>query len=593
MKKMLSLILCLVMVMGVLVGCSDLKDGENGATIDVYLTEAIYDLDPARAYDDASLMKIIPLLFEGVTRINAKGKVENALMESYETYIDPITDKLTLEITLFDSWWSDGKSVQSADFTFAWKRILDPSASFGAASLLYDVENAREAKNGEVSKDAIGISSPSKNLIKIVFANNDVDVEQFLKTLASPALVPVRASKAVNTDYWAKEAATLYSNGPFKVRTFDFEEGFTLERNNNYRRDPSLEEEAASALDKYVRPYRIAFKFVAGNLSELFAADDLFFIGELPMDNRAAYLEDADVTSTYSTLSVEFNTANPLFSDARVRRALSLVIDRQYIVDSILLIGQAADGLVPPAVKYGTSGKSFRDKSGALIATAANKAEADSLLQQAGVNGGSFTLTVRNKAQDVAVANYLASAWGTLGFTVTVNAVNATQVEEKRYFDDTFTLLHTSGEFDAVLLDYTALGANAASMLAPFATGYSGNGVDMDDAEYAIIPHESGYVSDAYTAIIDRAYAVGAAKARDEILIEAEALLMTDMPIVPLVFLEEATLTNSNLSGVYVNPFGSVNFTNAVLKDWRDFNGIVPVQDTTPADTTPAEGGAE
>ena len=76
MKKMLSLILCLVMVMGVLVGCSDLKDGENGATIDVYLTEAIYDLDPARAYDDASLMKIIPLLFEGVTRINAKGKVE-------------------------------------------------------------------------------------------------------------------------------------------------------------------------------------------------------------------------------------------------------------------------------------------------------------------------------------------------------------------------------------------------------------------------------------------------------------------------------------------------------------------------------------
>ena len=63
MKKTLSLILCLVMLMGMLVGCSDLVEGENGATIDVYLTQALYDLDPARAYDDTSLMKVIPLIF--------------------------------------------------------------------------------------------------------------------------------------------------------------------------------------------------------------------------------------------------------------------------------------------------------------------------------------------------------------------------------------------------------------------------------------------------------------------------------------------------------------------------------------------------
>ena len=67
MKKMLSLTLCLLMVMGIFVGCSELPEGLNGATIDIYLTEPIYDLDPARAYDDASLMKVIPLLFEGIT----------------------------------------------------------------------------------------------------------------------------------------------------------------------------------------------------------------------------------------------------------------------------------------------------------------------------------------------------------------------------------------------------------------------------------------------------------------------------------------------------------------------------------------------
>ena len=88
MKKMLSLTLCLLMVMGIFVGCSELPEGLNGATIDIYLTEPIYDLDPARAYDDASLMKVIPLLFEGVTRINEKGKVENGITSDEEIYID-------------------------------------------------------------------------------------------------------------------------------------------------------------------------------------------------------------------------------------------------------------------------------------------------------------------------------------------------------------------------------------------------------------------------------------------------------------------------------------------------------------------------
>ncbi|MBQ9121015.1 MAG: peptide ABC transporter substrate-binding protein [Clostridia bacterium] len=587
MKKMLSLILCLVMVMGVFVGCSELPDGVNGATIDIYLTEAIYDFDPARAYDDASLMKIIPLLFEGLTRINEKGKVENALMESYETFTDPITGKFTLEITLVDSWWSDGKVVQASDFAFAWKRILDPSADYGAAVLLYDIENAYEAKMGDVSVDQVGISAPSGNILQIVFEHDDVDVTRFLENLASPALAPVRSNKAVSTDYWAKQAFSLLTNGPFRVRTLDYETGFVLERNPNYRRDPELDN--PPALDKYVNPYRIAFNFATDeDLATLLAEDEIFFIGELPMENRASYLEDADITSTYNTLSLEFNLNNPLFANANVRRALSLAVDREHIVNNILLLGEAADGLVPPTVKYGSTKKSFRDKSGSLISTTANLTEAQSLLQQAGVSGGAFTLSVRNNAQDVAVANYLASAWGALGFTVTVNAVDPTLVENSKadYYEDTFTELHTSGSFDVVLFDYTALGANASSMLAPFATGYSGKGVDMNDSSYPAIAHESGYVSAEYTAIIDRAYATGDSNDRDAILIEAEKQLLTDMPITPLAFLEEATITNENLSGIYVNRFGTVNFTRAVLKDWMDFNGIVI---TEPVETTPVE----
>lgn len=588
MKKTLSLILCLVMLMGMLVGCSDLVEGENGATIDVYLTQALYDLDPARAYDDASLMKVIPLIFEGVTRINAKGKVENALMESYESYIDPLTGKLVLEITLGESWWSDGKAVQASDFAFAWKRILDPSSSFGAAVLLYDVENAYAVKNGELSIDEVGISAPASDTILVVFENTDTDVKQFLETLASPALVPVRSNKAVYTDSWAKQPVSLLTNGPFKIRTLDFDEGFTLERNANYRRDPELD--SPPALDEFVVPYRISFKFAQGqDLAGLLAADEIFLIGELPLENRAAYLKDATLTDTYSTMSLEFNCENALFQNASVRRALSLAIDREHIVNNILLMGEAATGLVPPTVDYGTSGKSFRQKSGSLVATKANVAEAQSLLQQAGVSGGAFTLSVRNKAEDVAVANYLASAWGALGFTVTVKPVDATLVTDTKYYDDTFTKLHTTGDFDVMLFDYTALNLTAASMLAPFATGYSGNGVNMDDPAYPVIEHESGYVSPAYTEIINRAYAEGDYDDRDAILIEAEKQLLTDMPVTPLVFLQESMIVNDNLSGVVITPLGVIDFTGATLENWREFNGVVAPQ---PEETTPADEGA-
>ena len=588
MKKMLSLILCLVMVMGAFVGCAKLTSG--GATIEVYLTEAIYDLDPARAYDDASLMKIIPLLFEGATKINAKGKVEKALMESYETYIDPITGKLTLEITLAKSWWSDGKAVQSADFTFAWKRILDPSASYGAAALLYDIENAYAAKNGDISIDKVGISSPSTDIVKIVFQHNDVDVDQFLATLASPALVPVRSNKAVNTDHWAKQPFSLLTNGPFMVRTLDYQEGFVFERNPNYRYDPELaDSDEAPAVDTYVTPYRISFKFAQGlDLAAMLANNEIYFIGELPMDNRAAYLANAETVSTYNTMSLEFNLNNALFANANVRRALSLAVDREYIAKQVLLMGEAATGLVPTAVKYGSTKKSFRDKSGALIATTPNVPEAQSLLQQAGVNGGSFTLAVRNRAEDVAVANYLASAWGALGFTVTVKAVDPVEIEDPQsnYFADTFTEMHENGEFDVVLFDYSALGTNASSMLAPFATGYSGNGVNMDDPAFPLLPHESGYVSDAYTAIINRAYATGDADARDAIMIEAEKQLMADMPIVPLVFLEDAYIVHKDLDNVVVNPFGTVFFTATELTTWE------PPAEVKPVETTPAEDDA-
>ena len=85
MKKIISLLLFTAMLATMLVGCgSTLEEDEKGYTIDVYIGSELSDYDPALAYTDDSAVKVLGLIYEGLTRINAKGEVENALMKSYK-----------------------------------------------------------------------------------------------------------------------------------------------------------------------------------------------------------------------------------------------------------------------------------------------------------------------------------------------------------------------------------------------------------------------------------------------------------------------------------------------------------------------------
>ncbi|MBR0302848.1 MAG: hypothetical protein IJQ80_03270, partial [Clostridia bacterium] len=530
MKRILAIVICAVMLLASLSSCTTLKGDDKGAVIDVYLTNEIYDFDPARCSTDVSASKFLSLVFEGLTRLDEKGEWKKALMNKYSVSQDD-AEAFKIQITLNETKWSDSRPVQANDIVFAWKRILDPDFKCDAASLLYDVKNAYDIKHGDTSIDDLGVSAIETYVLEIEFERK-VDLDAFFTNTASIALVPLREDIVATNPNWAKKASSLITNGPFDVKELSNGNTIRLERSAYYYRDT----EKDGPLDEYVIPYRIITHYDYGDLSaqlDAFLSGKIFYLGEIPLDKRAEYRDYANLYDYPATHTYLFNEKNELLSDPDVRRALSIAIDRQAVAD-LVVYADPATGVVPP-ITYGVDHKNtFRSEGGELISASANVSEAKNLLRSAGVSGGELTISVRNDEVDLAVAEYVKGVWEDLGFDITISTLRySVDSEDSTIVVDNFYEAYINGDYDVIAVDLTALTSGAVSALAPFAKDYSGFGVNMDlfseDEElYKERTHCTGYDSDAYNELFKRYFESSDAAEKNSILHEAEKMLIDD-----------------------------------------------------------------
>lgn len=579
MKKVLSLVLAMITAASVMAGCTTLEKDDTGsydkgAIIDMYLTTEVYDFDPQRSITDDAMLKIYSLIYEGLTKIGDNGKWEKALMKSYKIEKDE-DGEFSILITLNSTRWSDGRTVQASDLVYSWKRLLDPDATNEASSLLYDIKNARAVKTGDATVDDLGIAAVDTYVLQVEFEEK-IDLDLFFENCSSIALVPLREDvitrykDANDTEIWAQKSTSIVTNGPFCPKEIIYGQTLRLERSSYYYLDAEKEEH----LDKYVIPYRLLTEYSTGNAEAQLSAltsGNIFYNGEIPLSQRATYANDAVVTDMMGTHTYVFNTNNELFAKPEVRRALSMAIDRNQIV-SIVTFAKPATGYIPTKVFDTASGTSFRDAGGDLISSTADVAGAKSLLSSAGVSGGSFTLTVRDNEVDRAIAEYVAGVWGDLGFNVTVEAVKAkANSTDSTIYVDNFQDIYDSGEFDVIGIDMMMLSTDAFSALSQFAVSFSGNGVDMDSETYDLYGHISGYASDEYNELIEAAYAEKDRTARAAILHQAEEKLLEDMPVMPIIFLQDAYLYLGELSGIGTTYYGTRDFNDTQLKDYMTY----------------------
>ncbi len=579
MKKLMSLLLAVVMLTSVMAGCSSEDEEESkGAIIPVYLSTEITNFDPIYAYTDVAAAKVLNLIFDGLTTINEKGEVELELAKSIKIVENPDEDLYKMQITLNKTAWSDGRSVSADDVVYAFKRILEPEFNCDAAAMLFDIKNARAVKTGDASIDDLGVYAVDQTVVEIHFEQK-IDYELFKEYLASPALVPLREDIVAKHPDWASITATMVCSGPFYVKSYTHGEAMTLERSIYYYRDTEKDEEK---LDKFVKPYRLYVNFKQ-SAEEAYAAyqnGEVLFQSEIPMSQRAsAAVEPTDLMNTHTYV---FNTTKAPFNDPNVRKALSMALDRNAIVD-IVKYAKAAEGFVPAGVYDTAIGDDFRANGGSLISASGDIAGAKSLMGS--VSAKSFTITIRPTEVNRAVAEYAKGVWEQLGFSITIKELGREGYifNDYDFIRDLFQQAYDSGDFDVIAIDWQAASTDAFSILAPFATTFSGGAFDLASGDFSAVPHISGYADAAYDELIETVFANKDRASRSAQLHEAEKKLAEAMPVIPLYTNQQAYMISEELSKIEKNYYEGFNFKKTKYANYVE---------TTMADTSAEEPAA-
>lgn len=616
MKKIIALLLSLIMLAGALASCSTLKEGEKGASISMYFASYPHTLDPAYVQLNSDVTEILGLIFESLTTIDEDGEVVGALAEEWEYVYDKIDDKHKMTFKLRDTAWSDGRPVSPDDVIYAWKRILAPETESPYASLLFPIENAKEVKSGIMTSDDLGIANIADDLLEITF-EEEYDINMFAEIVSNIHLCPIRediVTRALNDvesadeseendgedneeqedeeepkgKDWAASAGTIVCNGPFRLQTLEEGNMMILERNSYFRRDPEED-----ALDKYVLPFHIVCKFQEDTIgykdesdlnqiqyqTKQFKDENIFYTSGFTKDTFSEFSDDIETAKTLNSYVYYYNTANELLSDAKVRQALSVALDRSKIVSEITGTGEvAATGYVPHGVLDAEKKDDFRTVGGELNSKEGDIDKAKSLLKEANVNNGSFTLTYlipesqflkdkyskkvvyTNVYEDI--ANYAKDVWEELGFSV----------ELKGLYPDEYLKALYARDYDVLGINNIMDSSDAFGYLAPFSKYYSGSVVSIDFDKEAYTPHYTNLQDDEYDELIDSIVYVSDRTERAKLLHDAENMFNELSPATALYYYTTSYVASDELKNIETGFFGYKNLNDLKLKNYREIN---------------------
>ena len=439
-------------------------------------------------------------LFDGLAAYDADGIPGPGLASSWTVSPDGLRYTFFLRAGL---QWSDGAALTAEDVVFSLRRLMDPKTAAPAAQLLYVIKNARAVNTGAAAPESLGVSASDLGSVAIVL---EAPAPYLPQILASPAAVVVpRAVIAERGEAWSRDG--LVSSGAFTLAAWRPNEVITLAKNPRYY---------GAAAVKLVRVDYVPTEDVNAGLTR-FRAGDLDTQLDLPPSQLAKLKEELPAETRLSasllTYYLALNTSVPKLADKRVRRALSLAIDRDVLTAKVLRGGeQPALSFVPPLVAgYKPAQMDFAGVDGA-----ARLLEARRLLGEAGYGASkpfSIAYAHSSNLELRRIAVIIAGMWKRIGVeTALINTEGRVHFANLR-----------QGSFEAAFVGWQA---------------------DYNDAQGFLTVLESlskqtnyaRYRNPAYDGLLRDAGASDNAPARAVLLREAEALLMTDQPIIPLYY---------------------------------------------------------
>ena len=492
--------------------------GPNPETLDPSLNSAV---------DGANT---IITIFEPLLIINENNEVIGGQAESWEASEDGLTWTFTMRDGLK---WSDGTDLNAKDFEYSFKRMANPdTAAPYAATCLGMIDGFDAAQAGDTDALNVKASDDGKTLT-IVLA---YPCSYFDKMAAFAAMSPVQqATVEANGDSWCTSAETFVSNGPYMITDWTPSERIVLSKNPNYVGGWDNSKIVSDTITLLLLEDSSA-AFAAYNSGEAQLIKDVP-TDEIPSLTKAEDGGDFYVDTILGTYYVSLNLQRDAFKDAKVRKALSLAIDRDYVANTIMQgTYTTADSIVGPGI-VDESGY-FHDNGNAPYISAdyeANLAEAKKLLEEAGYPNGEGYPTIEYSTNDagyhVPLAEYLQQAWGDLGITLTINKMEWSS----------FTPARRAGEYDVArngwVMDYN----DPSNMLDLFCSGNGNN--------------DGKYSNPDFDAAIDASKVADSAEHFAQ-LHKAEDILMEDMGCLPIAYYNDYWLQSPTLKGTWHSPYG-------------------------------------
>ncbi len=287
------------------------KTQEQPQILKINLADEPPTLDPRHAYDITS-STVIRMMYEGLTRLNHEGEAELALAKEVKVSEDRLTYRFRLRKTV----WSNGEKLTAYDFVRSWLSILDPSFAAEFANRLFVIRGAELAKEGSLPLDKVGLWAEDERTLVVELKR---PTPHFLQLLATYTFFPVHRN------------GLSITNGPFLLKEHRYGDEIRVERNPLYWDADSVK------LDE------IQLLMITNETTELslFEQGDLHWAGSpmstipleaIPELKRTKALQTREI---YSTYYYKCNTEHAPLHHPKIRRALSMAIDREAIIDHI------------------------------------------------------------------------------------------------------------------------------------------------------------------------------------------------------------------------------------------------------------------
>lgn len=501
--------------------------GPNPETIDPALNSAV----------DGGNM--ILHTFECLLTVDQEGKLAPGQAETWETSEDGLTWTFHLRDGLK---WSDGSALTANDFVYSWRRVCDPMvAAPYAETVLGMVEGFEDAIGGNL--EALGVEATDDSTLVVHLSQ---PCSYFGSLAAFATLSPVQqATIDANSDSWAVAADTYICNGPFYISEWVPGSYIMCTKNPNYWNADAIK------LDG------IKFNLIEDpNASySAYQTGEVLFIKDVPTEEIPSLTgnEEFHVEPIIGTYYVSLNTQREPFNDPKVRKALSLAIDREYVANTLM------QGTYSPASNFmgpgwiDTDGSQFIDNANGgqpYIDTTnheANLEEAKQLLADAGYPDGAgfpaITYSTNDAGYHKVVAEYLQQAWAEIGVELQVDIVEWAS----------FTPMRRNGDYDASRNGWVGDYSDPSNMLDLL---YSSNG------------NNDGKFNNAdYDAAMDISRTTLDAKERSEALHKAEDILMDEAACIPVAYYNDFWLQSTKITNMWHSAYGYWYFMYADITE--------------------------